>query len=603
MRFCCCNLFETKLKRSSHTLHNVIYSKKKNPCLKALFSFIFGVILGIGFYYLILVDLNFAEGASFCMGVLMCLFLGIGNASSAQIRCITLLTLPTFSGKIGRGVIKAFALAFILSGPVENMSNNGKEVVRVFACTTSLTFNLTKTRFELMFKPFAEALLGMKTEVNEVKDTLRSMRDVSAPIVGEVEDETEMKKLKEENDYIDKQLGDTPRNKEISDKYQSIGEKTEAERFEKMYLKKIEMRCEDQFSKAAKNCRNMFQKAYDKCYDTVTWVAAWLLCWPMKLDFVCNIAQALGGANRCDPSKEIDPGFGEGYTYLKNSREQFAQNFKGVKVQYQLLKIKQFIDIKNTRDAAKSILHTVNIKKEMMHKLLVIMKRILAFAFLRIIINASNYLDKYLQDIQFDNYYITPYFRKLDARRRKQGKHTILPLKKIEQKKLVDPCTPFPIKNENKQLIWQTAQLLLEIITATTFILFDRLFYEGLDLVKRHAKINYVQTGRHDMKLEVKGTGLIANLLRSVIKGFNIKKRIHIERSNEQCLPEPSVLSNYYILKIYGTYFVIWLLILANMYTQRFRRIICGLFYQRREKRRVLYIYNETLRRRVGFFR
>jgi hypothetical protein len=99
------------------------------------------------------------------------------------------------------------------------------------------------------------------------------------------------------------------------------------------------------------------------------------------------------------------------------------------------------------------------------------------------------------------------------------------------------------------------------------------------------------------------GTGMIANLLRSVIKGFNVKKRIHIERSNERCLPQPSLLSNYYIYKIYGTYFAIWLLILVNMYSQRLRRVICGLFFKKREKRRVLHLYNETLRRRVGYYR
>ncbi|KAJ3643166.1 hypothetical protein Zmor_025892 [Zophobas morio] len=603
MKLCSCNLFKKKLKRSSLLLYNVVFSTNRHNCLKKIFSFLFGVLLGIGLYFLILVDLNFTEGAAILMGMAMCLLLGLGNAFSAQIRCITLLALPSFGGKVGRGVIKTFVLAFILSGPVENITNNGREVVRVFACTTSLTFNLTKTRFELMFKPFSDALFGMKTDVNEVKDTMRSIRDVSAPVVGEIEDDTEMRKLKEENDYLDSKLGDTSRSKEISAKYDSKGEKAEAERFEKMYLKKVEMRCEDQFTRAATKCRAMFEKAYNKCYDAVTWAAAWLLCWPMKLDFICNIAQALGGASRCDPSKDIDPGFGEGYEYLKQSRGQFSQNFKNVHLQYKLGKIKQLIDLRDSRDTAKAILHAVNVKRSILRKMLVILKRLLAFVFLRIILNAQNYLDRYLREIQFDNVYVTTYFRKIDARRKRQGKHTLLPLKKIEMKKLVDPCSTMPLKNERGQLMWQTIHLLLELITATTFILLDRLFYEGLDLVRRHARIDYVQTGRHDMKLEVKGTGLIANLLRSVIKGFNIKKRIHIERSNEKCLPHPSLLSNYYIYKIYGTYFVIWILILVNMYSQRLRRIICAFFYKKREKRRILHIYNETLRRRIGYYR
>jgi hypothetical protein len=35
----------------------------------------------------------------------------------------------------------------------------------------------------------------------------------------------------------------------------------------------------------------MFSEAYDKCYDKVSFMAAWLLCWPMKLTFICNIME------------------------------------------------------------------------------------------------------------------------------------------------------------------------------------------------------------------------------------------------------------------------------------------------------------------------
>ncbi|KAK4875676.1 hypothetical protein RN001_012098 [Aquatica leii] len=571
--------------------------------LKRALGFVYGLLLGLAFYELILVDLNFVGNVSLLAGSVISLMLAFGIAFSSQIRCITMLSLPMFGGRAGRGVLKTVVLTYIISGPLQNLSNNGLEVVRVFSCTTYLTYNLTKARFELMFQPFTQALFGLKTEVLEVKDTINSIRDVSAPIVSEVESEKEMKRLKEENDYIDKVNDDTKRSDEIDDKYKTKGEQVEAERYEKMYMKKIEMRCEDQFARAAANCRKMFEKGYNTCYDTVTWIAAWLLCWPMKLTFVCNIIQALGGANKCDPAKDIDPGFGEGYTYLKSSRETLSENFKDVKLQYQVTKIKDLIDIREAGDTAKAVLHTVQSKKTLLDDLLIILKRILAFIFLRIIINAQKYHDKYLRDIQFDNMYITQYFKHIDARRHKQEKKTLLPLKKVEKMKLVDPFQYKPLKNEKEELLGETCKLLLEMITATTFILLDRLFYEALDLVRRHARIDYMQTGHHDMLLQIKGTGMIASMLRSVLKGFNIKKRVKTIRSNAACLPRPMVLSHYYLIKIYGTYFVVWLLIVAQAYTQRMRRVICAMFYRKREKKRVLFLYNETLKRRIGFFR
>jgi hypothetical protein len=66
--------------------------------------------------------------------------LDLSNAFSSQIRCITPLVLPSFGGKVGRGRLPFWS--------AEELTSNGKEVVRVFACTTSLTFNLTKTRLE-----------------------------------------------------------------------------------------------------------------------------------------------------------------------------------------------------------------------------------------------------------------------------------------------------------------------------------------------------------------------------------------------------------------------------------------------------------------------
>lgn len=107
-----------------------------------------------------------------------------------------------------------------------------------------------------------------------------------------------MRKLKEQNDYLD----------EYTDKINTLknsnkGAEIEAAIYEKHYIKKVEERCLDQFAKAGIKCRKMFESGYDKCYETVTWFAAWLLCWPMKLDFVCNIAEALGGTGRLLQSK------------------------------------------------------------------------------------------------------------------------------------------------------------------------------------------------------------------------------------------------------------------------------------------------------------
>lgn len=123
----------------------------------------------------------------------------------------------------------------------------------------------------------------------------------------------------------------------------------------------------------------------------------------------------------------------------------------------------------------------------------VVLRRCLSFVFLRVILSAQSYHDKYLTEIEHDNVYVTSYFRKIDARRKARGSLTLLPLKKIERLKFVDPYSLRPSKVERVHLLGQTVKLILEVISVTAFLLLDRLFYEALDLVRRHARMEYMQ--------------------------------------------------------------------------------------------------------------
>lgn len=58
-------------------------------------------------------------------------------------------------------------------GPITNMGLNAREVVRVFACSTQLSFNLSKENYDLMAEPFRKTALSLQSEMDLVKDTLR----------------------------------------------------------------------------------------------------------------------------------------------------------------------------------------------------------------------------------------------------------------------------------------------------------------------------------------------------------------------------------------------------------------------------------------------
>lgn len=76
-------------------------------------------------------------------------------------------------------------------------------------------------------------------------------------------------------------------------------------------------------------------------------------------------------------------------------------------------------------------------------------------------------------------------------------------------------------------------KLTAEIVAASSLVMLDIVFYEALDVIRRHAKVNYVQTGHHNLDIKVKGTGMIANMLRSVVDRFNFRKNVVVNLSNE----------------------------------------------------------------------
>lgn len=56
-------------------------------------------------------------------------------------------------------------------------------------------------------------------------------------------------------------------------------------------------------------------------------------------------------------------------------------------------------------------------------------------------------------------------------------------------------------------------------------------------------------------------------------------------------------------MKIYGMYLIVLTLVYNETYIQRLRRYIASYFYPKREKERILYLYNKLLKKRRGLFK
>lgn len=208
---------------------------------------------------------------------------------------------------------------------------NGKEVIRVFDCSTKLTFNLTKTRYDLMTKPFYNSLMGIKRNASQINDSFKIINTVMKPIKQEIEDDGT----------------DSDTENQAAKTLDGDPKIWAAERRQQFYKNKIRKRCTSQMEKGAEKCKQAFNEAFLRCQEKLPPLVDTILCWPIKISVVCNIGNMFGGSifggrDICDPSAEIDENFGANYQELIS----ITSNFSAVKLNYTHLDKKKLDNFK-----------------------------------------------------------------------------------------------------------------------------------------------------------------------------------------------------------------------------------------------------------------
>ncbi|XP_021181173.3 protein sneaky [Helicoverpa armigera] len=562
-------------------------------------SFICGFLLGQAYYYYLLKRIPFPNNTGFKLSLVISLLLGIGNAISIQIRCICLLIFPMYCGKAGRGVLKAVVLTYVVAGPITNMGLNAREVVRVFACSTQLSFNLTKERYSVMAGPFKKTAVSLERDMNQMKDALRSFRGIVAPIEHEVCDYTEVDTYRDQSNSLDTLMRNDMRSDNIEDKYHKIPVKSMGDYYQSAYEKKLEYRCYYKLTQASAVCIEAFTLAYENCYYTAPPSTSWMLCWPLRLQNICNFMQIFHDSDTCNSRKQIGDGVGDGFATLENAKQTLSENMDDIHLKYKIKFHRKLYDYQDAKETGERVLHSFEEKHNIMELVIITLNVFMALLFLRIVMAAVTYHDMYLTSINFDNIYITSFFKKLDKKRKKKHAVTLLPLKKMERNKYIDVHSLSYITSQHGKLVTQILKVMLEVVTATTFVMLDRLFFEALDVVRQHAQSDVVSQGTQDLKIEVEGTGFLASLLRRLVSNLSSAPGYKRAVSNRLCIPHPRAMPPIYFLKIYGGYVWILLLLYVNPYTLRLRRLICSYFYPCREKQRVLHLYNDILKKRM----
>ncbi|CAH1790155.1 unnamed protein product [Owenia fusiformis] len=572
--------------------------------LKQILGFPIGLLFATGLYYAVIDSMRFTTFVKYTLGTILGIMMSGGFAMSIQVRCITILLIPFFLGKEGRSYIATFAIALILSGPVVNIVQNAKEVKRSLACHAELGANQTLARLELKLKPIHDVMLDLQRQGKEIHNITSKIKKEFKPFENEVEDKDEIEEMKADSDYVDGLEGQQKsRTLDISNRHEHVNKAPNGMVLEQGYEEKMEFRCEDVYSKAVIECRKTFRSLESKCMKAAG-VIGHLFCWVFKLTQMCALLSLVPSSDKenCESGNALNEGFGEGYKTAEDSANAFDDNFD-VNMQYKIETTKESIETYSVKDAAKEMNHAFDEKVKWFQFCMTAIKRILAFMFLRVFLSALRYHKNYIGNFEGDNVYIVSYFKRIDARRYKQGKRTLLPLKKLERKNYIDPLSFKLMGPEKSKLVSSTFKLLLRVISVSVIIYMDYFIYEVLDMIRRHSRVDYRQTGEHHIQLIINGNGAVAHLIKSILNGFNKKHAIDEVTTNFACLPNPVGLDTQHIYKIFGIFAIIWICMVFEAYGLRLRRVICQFFYPKREKKRILHLYNDVLKKRKGFLR
>ncbi|XP_058558030.1 E3 ubiquitin-protein ligase DCST1 isoform X4 [Neofelis nebulosa] len=476
----------------------------------------------------------------------------VGWGTSPHIRCASLLLVPKMLGKEGRLFVLGYALAAIYEGPAANLRHNLNEVVASLGCTVELQINNTRAAWRVSTAPLRavfKGLLGSKVSLKaETQNLSKAFEDLDAQVNSEMGYSPEDAESPEGTARGVGTHRAPPSGRRLST--------------QKMYELKTRLRCSYVVDRAMLSCRRWFDRKHERCMERIRVpLLNHLLCLPMKFKFFCSIARAM--EVWCRSRIPVEGNFGQTYDSLNQSVRDLEGEFSAT------------IDLKEEKQVAVLGLNTswehvsaelrdlVGRQEAQLGWTLGLLLVLLSCTFLLVLHASFSYVDSYNGDIRFDNIYISTYFCQIDERRKQLGKRTLLPLRRAEEKTVIFPCSPFMQASEMRNV--------------------------------------YSFRSSHKLEVKVGGDSMLARLLRKTIGALNTSSETTVDSSNMRCLPQPVSLNPRAYVRAALPVGLLLCLCLLQAFGYRLRRVIAAFYFPKREKKRVLFLYNDLLRKRAAF--
>ncbi|XP_076842891.1 DC-STAMP domain-containing protein 1 isoform X2 [Brachyhypopomus gauderio] len=531
------------------------------PVARLLLGAAFGAICGAALFFGLMQNLPITPFHRVTAGYVFVALCVLGSMFSSYFRCSVLLVFPSMLGSRGRAYIMIFVLHCLYQGPISNIQRNVQDVAFSMGCNIDQQIGHSKIMWRVVTEPFVQVLQEI------VEDSVKLQRE--AHNVSRT-----FQKIREE---VMGQYGYDALGQSSAD----LGSSTQEQ-----YAAKTMMRCDYIVNEGATRCQDWFGAKWQDCMDTIkSPVISHFLCVPMKFTFLCNVMRVM--IPWCKEHIPVEGNFGRTFDKLDSSISSLGERFTSSLVFQEEFRKELMRSFQEKRAVVEQIAHFVQV--------------LLTFTFITFFTSAVGYARQFTGDIRFDNVYITTYFRQIDERRRRAGRRYLLPLKKTERSSFINPWS-LVIHPKELQLVTGG---LVQVFSLTLFVCAllatDGILYHIFDIIHRHTFTEYSLTSSHDVHIDIGGTSMIASLLRKTIGAFNTSSSLDMQSSNQHCLPQPRALSQEEYLWSVLPLLVMSLMCGLQVYTNRLRRVIGAFYFPKREKRRILFLYNLQIQRRVSY--
>ncbi|XP_035980349.2 E3 ubiquitin-protein ligase DCST1 isoform X3 [Halichoerus grypus] len=549
-----------------------------------------GGLLAMGLFQLLVNPMNIYEGQKM-VALYSVVGLGaLGWGTSPHIRCASLLLVPKMLSREGRLFVLGYALAAIYEGPAANLRYNLNEVIASLGCTVDLQVNNTRAAWRVSTAPLRAVfkdLLGSKDSLKaETQNISKSFEELDAQV-------------NSDTGYAAENATGFEGTARSVDTHRALPPRPRLST-QKMYELKTKLHCSHVVDRAILSCRRWFDHKHEQCMQRI-WVPLLkhLLCLPMKFKFFCGIAKAM--EVWCQRRIPVEGNFGQTYDSLNRSIHDLEGEFSAT------------IELKEEKQAAvlglspswehmsTELRDYVRHQEAQLEWALGLLRALFSCTFLLVLHAAFSYTDSYNGDIRFDNIYISTYFCQIDERRRKLGKRTLLPLRKAEKKTVIFPCDPSVQASEMRNVVRELVETLPVLLLLLLLCGLDWALYSIFDTIRHHSFLQYSFRSSHKLEVKVGGDSMLARLLRKTIGALNTSSETGVQSNNMACLPQPVSLDARAYVRAALPVGLLLCVCLLQAFAYRLRRVIAAFYFPKREKKRILFLYNDLLRKRAAF--